>query len=531
MQKQSLSLLFSALLAGSVFAQSPLTTTFLNNNGGAVGGGVYFDLNVLVPTISVTGLNLNLTGTGSVEVYTCPVTRLGNQSNAAVWTLVSTGAVTGAVAGVQSPVAITPFVLPAGTQGIAFKAIGVSHSYTNGTGANQNYATTELALAAGEAANVCFAGTPFTPRVVNCSIAYSAGGGGTVLATNTTLGVGCVKKYTSFYESFATSAAFDLANTAITMVPSGGGYVVLNGGSFLPVGSVQAVPTVLTLGDDTSVTQPFTTGSFPGAPGGLTVCSNGFVSLATGNGSAFTPSVATLLNDPQTSFRSWHDYNPSIVGSGTVKFEESVGVSTVTWDGVWDFFGTSVADASNLQFQFYATGQVVIAWGAMSPVGASGSGHLVGFSPGGASADPAGTDISALGAGAIVLEATDVLPLTLAALNRPIQQAGPNNWNLQVSNVPAIGLGLDIFGLGDPGILDLSLFGLGQPNCQLRASLDIVQGPWFAAGVNHNYSFTIPNTPVLNNFHLFTQSVVLDATVNLALTITSNGIDGKIGDF
>ena len=78
MQKQSLSLLFSALLAGSVFAQSPLTTTFLNNNGGAVGGGVYFDLNVLVPTISVTGLNLNLAGTGSVEVYTCPVTRLGN---------------------------------------------------------------------------------------------------------------------------------------------------------------------------------------------------------------------------------------------------------------------------------------------------------------------------------------------------------------------------------------------------------------------------------------------------------------------
>ena len=66
-------------IAAAISAQSPLTTTFANNNGGSVGGGVYFDLNVTAAGgITITGLDLNLTGTGSVEVYTLPGTRLGN---------------------------------------------------------------------------------------------------------------------------------------------------------------------------------------------------------------------------------------------------------------------------------------------------------------------------------------------------------------------------------------------------------------------------------------------------------------------
>ena len=46
-----------------------------------------------------------------------------------------------------------------------------------------------------------------------------------------------------------------------------------------------------------------------------------------------------------------------------------------------------------------------------------------------------------------------------------------------------------------------------------------------AAAVN----VPIPNNPALVNFHLFTQSAVLDLT-NLGNTVTTNGIDGKVGD-
>ncbi|HEU4418946.1 MAG TPA: hypothetical protein VFT55_08405 [Planctomycetota bacterium] len=341
-------------------------------------------------------------------------------------------------------------------------------------------------------------------------------------ATNTSIGAGCISSFTSFRELFPTAAAFDLANTAITMTNTGTGYVVTPGGAYLPVGSIQPTPTVLGLGDDTAVTQAFTTGSFPGAAGGLTVCSNGFVSLAPGNGTTYVPDVPTLLNDPQTSFRCWHDFNPTIAGSGQVKWEESAAVTVVTWDGVWDYSGTSVADASNLQFQFYSNGSVVIAWGTVSTIGISGTGFLVGHSPGGPSADPGNTDLSALTA--IVLGPTDVLPLGLSATSRPVTGT---NWDLTVNNIPATQLiGVDIFGTSDPGVPDL--FFIGMPGCGLRASLDVLNA-YVGAGP-HSYSLAIPGNPSLVGVHLYTTAASFQIPpVNAFGAITSNGIDGLIG--
>ena len=47
-----------ALIAAAVSAQSPLTTTFASNNGGAVGGLVMFDLVVILPT-TITQIDVN----------------------------------------------------------------------------------------------------------------------------------------------------------------------------------------------------------------------------------------------------------------------------------------------------------------------------------------------------------------------------------------------------------------------------------------------------------------------------------------
>jgi hypothetical protein len=347
---------------------------------------------------------------------------------------------------------------------------------------------------------------------------------GTV-ASNTTIGTGCsgpVTAYASYYQLFATAPAFNLGSTALSMV--GSPYNVLPGiGSLLPVG---ATPTVLALTDDSEATYTFANGfTAPGWGTGVTVCSNGFVSKLTGNGTGFTPTVSTFLGGSQDWYAvGWHDFNPAIVGSGQVKVDESPTLLTITWDGVWDFGGTTAANANTMQMQVTSTGDVTYAYGTMSTLG---NGFLVGFSPAGPNTDPGSTTL--LAAAPFTLIAADVLPLVLTASNRPQQLAAPASWNLVVSNVPATTvIGIDIFGLSDPNIPDLGLFGLAQPGCQLHASLDVVNA-WFSTGATHNYSLTIPSSPVLNNFVVYTQSACLGNGLMTDNT-TSNAVRGVVGN-
>jgi hypothetical protein len=355
-------------------------------------------------------------------------------------------------------------------------------------------------------------------------VGFLPSGPGT-FATNTTVGLGCVRQFTSLYETFPTPAAFDLANTAISWVPVGGSYLVLPGLSTYVPPSPTA--TTLTLANDAE-TSVALSGTFP-FPGGtttsLTVCSNGYVSVASGNGTGSAPSPLTMLNAPRTAWWNWHDYNPAIAGSGPVRFEQIGTTAYVTFDGVWDAGGTSATNASTFQFQFdVGSGFVHLVIGATSTLG---NGRLVGYSPGGNSADPGNTDLSAALAGTITLATNDVLPLVLAGGTRPLINT---TWTLNVANVPASGtVGIDIFGLSNPNVADLGF--LGAPGCGARASLDLLSA-WIVAGSTHSYSLALPNSPALVNFHVFTQSAVLQPGVNTLLggIITSNGIDGRIGD-
>ena len=507
------------LVATLVSAQSPLTTTFAHDNNGAINGCVYFDLVVSAPGgITVTGIDLNLQGSGQVAVLTTPGTRLGVQTTTAPWTQVALGTVVGAVPGVPSPVAIPAFALAPGSYGVAVMTAGLAHYYTNGTGSNQNWANADLSLAAGEASHVPFTAPLFAPRVVNASIHYLVGGAA-VVASNTVLGAGCYSRFTSFYEAFASAGSFDLANSALTLTPVSGGYSVARTGAWRPVGSV-ATPVALALGDDDEVTVPFTAGGFPGWTA-MTVCSNGFVSRAVGNGLGLQPLAATMLAAPVDAFWSQHDYDPT--AGGAIKVEQGAAVTVVTWDGVWDYGGTSPANANSLQLQLHGNGVVTFAWGAMS---GSGNGHLVGYSPGGASNDPGSRDLSALGAGTFALAAADELPLVLAATSRP--RLG-TSWSLTVGNVPVTAqLGVRVFGTGDPGLLDLSA--IGAPGCGLRATLDLVDA-WVITGSSHAYALAIPNAAALLSLHVFTTAAVFTSPpANAFGAITANGIDGRLGN-
>ncbi len=344
-----------------------------------------------------------------------------------------------------------------------------------------------------------------------------------VTATNTTTGAGCGGAFASFYENFAASAAFDLNNTTLTMIPSAGGYFVFGGTTAYVAPSATA--TVLTLGDDTEATvtlsAPF---AYPGGTtSALTVCSNGYVSVATGNGNAWTPVVATFLAGTQAGWWNWHDYNPSIANGGRVKFEQIGAVAYITWDGVWNFSGTTAANANTFQFQFdTATGMVHLVFQTMSTLG---NGRLVGYSPGGANLDPGSMDLSVALQTNFQTRPVDIAPLTVAASTRPLTGTA---WSLNVTGVPATAtIGVDILGFSDPAINDLAFLGL--PGCGIRSSLDLLS-PWPPTGASHSYALAIPANPTLLNFHLFTTSAAFVPGANAFGAITANGIDGKLGD-
>ncbi|HEX6812525.1 MAG TPA: hypothetical protein VF384_12945 [Planctomycetota bacterium] len=348
-------------------------------------------------------------------------------------------------------------------------------------------------------------------------------GSGVTVGSNTTLGQGCIRSFTSFYESFATSAAFDLANSAMSMVPVGGGsYIVLSGATSYVAPSAGAV--ALTLADNAETPVPLAI-PFPHAGGSaasLVVCSNGFVSVASGNGVSSAPTATTLLNAPQTGWWAAHNYNPAAAGSGVVKVEQIAGTAYITWDGV---YSSGTTTPSTFQFQFdCVSGAVHLVFQTMSTLG---NARLVGYSPGGTSLNPGNTDLSAALPGSFTTGTTDILPLTLSGTTRPVIGTP---WNLNVTNVPATGvIGLDIFGLIDPSIPDL--FFLGAPGCCSRSSLDVMN-LWIVAGSTHAYSLPLANDPAIVGVHVYTQALVLQPGVNLLLggAITSNGIDGKVGN-
>jgi hypothetical protein len=170
--------LASGALATAAHGQS-LTTLFAGGNSGSAGGIIFFDVNITNPII-INSLDVNTATLGSLglTVYTTPGTYLGNETNMGAWTQVATGS--GSGAGVGNPTAMLlnmPVQFNPGSYGIAIVGAApgltsLSHTYTNGTGANQFYANADLSLNAGAAQNVPFSGAPFTPRVFNGTIHY-----------------------------------------------------------------------------------------------------------------------------------------------------------------------------------------------------------------------------------------------------------------------------------------------------------------------------------------------------------------------
>jgi PKD repeat protein len=176
------------------------TTLFDSNNAGVAGSGLFFDVTVTNPDgISLCAVSVNINGsTGTsftADVYTTPGTYVGNDANAAAWTLVGSG--NGTSRGLNNPstVSFAPVYLAPGAYGFAVYVYGIGPAYS-GTGSNPapglpTYSNADLRFDLGLARNGLFgsATTVFTPRIWNGSLHYETVAQG--LAVYQVFGAGC----------------------------------------------------------------------------------------------------------------------------------------------------------------------------------------------------------------------------------------------------------------------------------------------------------------------------------------------------
>jgi len=364
-------------------------------------------------------------------------------------------------------------------------------------------------------------------------------------AAHTSLGAGCYTLSDSFYQYFATptGASAALSGRSITLTPSGSGYTVTSGGGAYVVPSGAA--TTLLLGDDDQLAiTPSSPFAYPGGSATtLHVHSNGIVGvapLAMTPANSAAPAIAGMLNEATTAWYCWHDFDPTELGSGSIKVEEAGGTLLVTWDGVESHPGT--ANPSTLQFQFeLATGVVRYVWPAITTIGtgqstAPSEQFLIGWSPGGPSTDAGAIDL--LTALPLTVGSYNLEPLRLGASPAPVvtQSAGAVI-TYTIDNVPAWSpgnhAGFTIFSLvPDAGT---SLASMGMPGCsQYLGTFDLFV---FFAGSSQSLTTTLAlpaGVPV--GTMLYAQAIALIAPNSLPNgqnpfgAVTSNGIASLVND-
>lgn len=505
-------------LGAALHAQSPLTTLFADDNGGAVGGGVYFDLTVNPASgIDLHAIDVNLFSAantaGQLELWTRTGTHVGFVDTTTGWTLRATGNVLAAGRGQRSRCRFPALVnIPAGLTGIALRAVGVAHAYTDGNGTNQTYRTAEATLLAGSANNTAFSSTPIFPRVVNCTLYYGAESFASVARS----GRGCNDGALSYYEQWA-GGAFDLANSGVRLTPAGGGFAVSrSSASFV-------APTSAGLGlTDDSLSGPRALGFTFDYPGGSTtdinICSNGFIHLLSSATSLdLSPTVFEALTGGPRLFGLWCDLVPDGAANVNNVFFEATGTQArVTWLNV-PAFGS--AGSVTMQVQINQSGAVDVLF---QSAGHPSEVQIHGFSPGAANRDPGNRDLSA--AMPFATQASDQVPLSHSA-TAPIIGL---TCNLHVANITAGSqAGIELVGVAGPA---LDLTAIGMPTCSFYLSAVLSSFGFSAGGATAITPLPIPNASNLLGAQISVQAATISPGTNALGVLSSNLVTLTIGN-
>lgn len=512
----------AALQAAGITSPVRIDSIAWRSNGGAsLAGGSY----------SGASVTLKL-GTCAFDHLALSNTFTANFATSTSWTLGPV--VVGAGAGTTPNVFTTTLTIPGGffydpTAGDDLVVeVAFSGSTWTGNSGNSTASSMDVVSGASIGASRLFASSPGLPstsrqygkaavlRLV-CTPALPA-------AVTTVYGTGCGDTFASFYQTLGspTATAAALSNTAIRLQRQNGGYVVSPAAPGIMPPSPAA--TVLTLTDDDETTVGLV-GAMP-VPGGTTsalvVCSNGFVSAGPGNGAPYASSPFALLQAPVTAWYSWHDFAPDIAGSGPITYEQLGGTAIVTWNDVWHWSGTSNLDASTVQFRFdIATGDVTIVWGNLS---ALLDDHLVGFSPGGASADPGSTTF-ATGLPRS-LWANDAAALSLAVNAPPVLGTTITYTIGQIPPNALLALHLVSLGGVDAGV-DLSSFGL--TGCRQYVNFTTAATSLVFGAPTATRTYAVPSSTSLVGLSLDNQAAALVNGVNPGGVIFSNAVLSVLG--
>lgn len=562
---------FTALLGAFAEAQSPLLVA---PTGGAFFAWPapspdhqsFFDLTVHAP-ITVQAIAAPLVSPagqrGTIEVWLTNAgigTFVGNETNAANWHFAASGTVTanGTVGTIAQLTCRScqgngngGLVLQPGSYGCAIRYGGVANRFYAVPNTTQSFSTAELTVHGGAvqyhafASPPAFAGGGYVGWHWFGEIHYANGAVPHACAESLPFGLGCNRRRASICRQYdtATAAATALNGRSVTFLPNlVGGYDLLPGiaahAYVAPTGNAFPVPRTNDSEFSFSPLAPFPYQG--GLASTLFVHSNGYVSVGSNTvlgGPNWFPAPSALLAAPATGWWVWHDLNPTEITSGPIWIDEDPGsgVVRITWFGV-ESYPTNVVNPSTFQMVFDPNiAAVTIHFVSIDTIGGSpnpgNDRWVVGFSPGGPSADPGTADLTAVMDGTtppVTLTAADVESLVLAASGPPMLGT---TFDLTTTGDTGNSVGV-LFVSPTPLLPGIDLAFLGAPGC--AAFVDIGQGFGF---VITNTSLgamtaplTIPNDLALLDALFFGQSIWLDATANAFGIVTSNGLALQLGN-
>ena len=324
------------------------------------------------------------------------------------------------------------------------------------------------------------------------------------------VGQGCGECNSSFYEA----GGFDLANTKVKLTYNAGTYQV----SVSTANFVTPTGGDLNQGDDDQdvFNLPFALPYPGGSTTQLRICSNGFISPAGDNGTAWTPSVGAFLGGNPRWAPCWRDLTPS--GANDVYAQVVGGIAYVTWLNVPNY-GQGGSSSNTFQVQFHPNGDVHIVYQNMS---VSGTEYLVGWTRGGGATDPGARDLSVDVVAGFATCTSDSSSITMSASDRPILNT---SLDLQLGNLPGSTVGgVMVFSPTEiPGGFDLTNI-LAMEGCFAYQLPDILSSFFLASAPSYDWAFFVPNDVSLVGQTTMFQGLMIAPGLTTSGFLTSNGV-------
>lgn len=483
--------------------------------------------------------------TGTVNMYVCPTSRIGNEAispttTGSPWTLVGAGTITIVATPGESPIVFNPPVsLAAGQWGIALEYLPTTSGqnpgplHCLGVNPNPNVVVSDQFVTI---SNDGIQGTSWTGTAgdsPNLRMTYTPDAAS---AHYITLGDGCYFRPHAFYDNFPNGAtAPAVANTGEQWIYSGSNYIVVNS----PVAYVTPTSSNLALGtygssssanwDDAltaPITLPFTFPYPNGSTNTITISSNGHVYLESVVDNSYDVcgslygSILPFRDGPAQIAAYFHDLDLTVGGSLHYDIDPNGQFVIITWQLVQEW-GVPAA-VNTMQLTLDIAGNVSLYLGNLGNQSASNN-AVVGFTPGHGASLP--TEVN-LATQLPYTSGDGSIPPILGMDARPVIGTTPN---IVTTNV-TLGSLLQVLCAGDqllPAPVDLGF--LGMPGCNLHINPFVFLTNTISPNNTFVQPFAIPNSPALQNQQLTFQAAPLTPGLNALGLLTSNGICTRIG--